>query len=106
MTITLATIAFGSLTMGYLACGMNLVEWGIMAVATLILFFPGIIHWATPMVDLPHLVVDGVWDHPVGRGLPDAESADPAEPEPDVAHPRTEEAEAEDFLISFYGKRK
>ena len=33
-TITLATIAFGSLTMGYLACGMNLLEWIIMAVAT------------------------------------------------------------------------
>jgi TRAP-type uncharacterized transport system fused permease subunit len=59
-TILLGTIAFGSLTMGYLACGMNIVEWGIMAVATLILFFPKIIHWATPTIDLPSLAVDGV----------------------------------------------
>ena len=60
ITITLATVAFGSLTMGYLACGMNILEWVIMAVATLILFFPGIIHWATPTIDLPSLVVDGL----------------------------------------------
>jgi len=60
ITIALATVAFGSLTMGYLACGMNIVEWIIMAVATLVLFFPGIIHWATPMIDLPSLVVDGL----------------------------------------------
>jgi TRAP transporter 4TM/12TM fusion protein len=60
LTILLATIAFGSLTMGYLACGMNIGEWVLMAVATLILFFPKIIHWATPMIDLPNLAVDGV----------------------------------------------
>ena len=46
--------------MGYLACGMNVLEWVIMAVATLILFFPEIIHWATPTVDLPTLAVDGL----------------------------------------------
>jgi hypothetical protein len=46
--------------MGYLACGMNVGEWVIMAVATLILFFPKLIHWATPMIDLPSLAVDGV----------------------------------------------
>ncbi len=60
VTIALATIAFGSLTMGYLVCGMNILEWALMAVATLFLFFPGIVHWATPMIDLPHLVVDGL----------------------------------------------
>ncbi|MGD9546318.1 MAG: TRAP transporter permease [Candidatus Krumholzibacteriia bacterium] len=60
LTIALGTIAFGSLTMGYLACGMSLLEWGIMAVATLILFFPGIIHAVTPTVDLPSLAVDGL----------------------------------------------
>jgi len=60
ITIILGTIAFGSLSMGYLACGMSILEWGIMAVATLILFFPGVIHWATPMVELPSLGVDGL----------------------------------------------
>ncbi|MFH2054103.1 MAG: TRAP transporter fused permease subunit [bacterium] len=60
LTIALGTIAFGSLTMGYLACGMSLLEWGIMAIATLILFFPGIIHAVTPTVDLPSLAVDGL----------------------------------------------
>jgi TRAP-type uncharacterized transport system fused permease subunit len=60
LTILLGTIAFGSLTMGYLACGMNVLEWAIMAVATLILFFPKIIHWATPGVDLPVLGVDAL----------------------------------------------
>ncbi|MBU2502716.1 TRAP transporter fused permease subunit [bacterium] len=60
LTIALGTVAFGSLTMGYLACGMSLLEWGIMAIATLILFFPGIIHAVTPTVDLPSLAVDGL----------------------------------------------
>ncbi|MBU8871978.1 MAG: TRAP transporter fused permease subunit [Gemmatimonadales bacterium] len=57
LTITLATIAFGSLTMGYLACGMNPLEWVIMAFATTILFFPGLVHWAFH-VDIPGLLVD------------------------------------------------
>ena len=60
ITITLATVAFGSLTMGYLACGMNILEWVIMAVATIILFFPGLIHGLFHGLDLPSLVVDGV----------------------------------------------
>ncbi|MFN2369998.1 MAG: TRAP transporter permease [Candidatus Krumholzibacteriia bacterium] len=60
LTILLGTIAFGSLTMGYMVCGMNVLEWAIMAVATLILFFPKIIHWATPGTDLPVLGVDAV----------------------------------------------
>ncbi len=59
-TILLGTIAFGSLTMGYFVCGMNITEWIITAVATLILLFPNIIHWATPTVDLPSLAVDGL----------------------------------------------
>jgi type IV secretory pathway TrbD component len=58
-TITLATVAFGSLTMGYLACGMNILEWVIMAVATAILFFPGLVH-AALHVDVPAFLVDGV----------------------------------------------
>jgi TRAP-type uncharacterized transport system fused permease subunit len=58
VTITLATVAFSSLTMGYLACGMNPLEWVIMAVATVVLFFPGIVH-GLAHVDVPHLVVDG-----------------------------------------------
>jgi TRAP transporter 4TM/12TM fusion protein len=56
-TITLATIAFGSLTMGYLACGMNLVEWVIMAVATVILYFPGLFHKVIPL-HIPDVGVD------------------------------------------------
>ncbi len=63
LTITMATIAFGSLTMGYLSCGMSIIEWVIMAVATVILFFPDIVH--TVGISLPSLVVDalgiGLW---------------------------------------------
>ena len=56
-TITLATVAFGSLTMGYLSCGMSIFEWIVMAVATVILFFPGVVNWATGL-NLPDLLVD------------------------------------------------
>lgn len=58
-TITLGTIAFGSLTMGYLLCSTNIVEWIIFALATALLFFPGLFNWATGM-DLPSLMVDAV----------------------------------------------
>jgi TRAP transporter 4TM/12TM fusion protein len=58
-TITLATVAFGSLTMGYLACGMNILEWVIMAVATAILFFPGLLH-AALHVDVHPFLIDGI----------------------------------------------
>jgi TRAP transporter 4TM/12TM fusion protein len=47
ITIVLGTIAFGSLTMGYFLCGTNLAEWIICAVATVLLFFPDILPWAT-----------------------------------------------------------
>jgi len=56
-TIALATVAFGSLTMGYLVCGMNPLEWIIMAVATVVLFFPGLVHGLLHL-DVPALVVD------------------------------------------------
>ncbi len=58
VTITMATIAFGSLTMGYLSCGMNIPEWVIMAVATIILFFPDIVHKVG--IDIPYLAVDAI----------------------------------------------
>ncbi|MCP4292258.1 MAG: TRAP transporter fused permease subunit [bacterium] len=58
LTITLATVAFGSLTMGYLSCGMSIPEWIIMALATAILFFPGLVHKVG--INLPDLVVDGL----------------------------------------------
>ena len=58
-TIALATVAFGSLTMGYLSCGMNILEWVIMAVATVILFFPDIVHGVLH-VNVPDLAVDGL----------------------------------------------
>ncbi len=57
VTITMATVAFGSLTMGYLSCGMNPVEWVIMAVATVILFFPDIVHGIG--IQVPSLAIDG-----------------------------------------------
>ncbi len=58
-TIILGTIAFGSLTMGYMSCGMNPLEWIVMAVATVILFFPGIVH-STIHLNIPSIMVDGI----------------------------------------------
>ncbi|MBT8339856.1 MAG: TRAP transporter large permease subunit, partial [Desulfatitalea sp.] len=58
-TIILGTIAFGSLTMGYFLCPTTVLEWIICAMATLLLFFPKIVHWAVG-IDLPTLVVDAV----------------------------------------------
>ncbi len=55
ITITLGTIAFGSLTMGYLVCPTNIIEWIIMAIATALLFFPGLLHSWAP---IPDFVVD------------------------------------------------
>jgi TRAP-type uncharacterized transport system fused permease subunit len=64
ITIVLGTIAFGSLTMGYFLCPTNLIEWGLEAVATLLLFFPRIILWITGM-DFPIFIIDlagiGLW---------------------------------------------
>jgi TRAP-type uncharacterized transport system fused permease subunit len=63
-TIVLGTIAFGSLTMGYFLCPTTIAEWIICAVATLLLFFPKLVHWAVG-VDFPVLIVDligiGLW---------------------------------------------
>lgn len=59
VTITLATMAFGSVTMGYLSCGMNVLEWIIMAVATTILFFPDLGHMMLPF-GLPSLAIDAI----------------------------------------------
>ncbi|MGD8563011.1 MAG: TRAP transporter fused permease subunit, partial [Desulfarculaceae bacterium] len=63
-TIVLATIAFGSLTMGYFLCPTNLVEWAIFALATALLFFPKLLNWATGL-NLPLIVGDvvgiGLW---------------------------------------------
>ena len=64
VTIVLGTIAFGSLTMGYFLCGTTVPEWIIAAVATLLLFFPKLLPWATG-VAVPLLMVDllgiGLW---------------------------------------------
>jgi len=43
ITITLGTIAFGSLTMGYMLCATTILEWFIFAVATTLLFFPALL---------------------------------------------------------------
>ena len=58
LTITMATVAFGSLTMGYLSCGMSIPEWAIMAVATVILFFPHIVHKVG--ISMPDLAIDAL----------------------------------------------
>ncbi len=47
-TIVLATIAFGSLTMGYLLCATTIFEWCIFAVATAVLFFPKLLSHYMP----------------------------------------------------------
>lgn len=64
LTITLGTIAFGSLTMGYFMCGTTILEWIICAVATLLLFFPKLLPWITGL-PIPTLAVDfigiGLW---------------------------------------------
>ena len=51
LTIILGTIAFGSLTMGYLLCSTTIVEWFIFAVATALLFFPELLPWALSLGD-------------------------------------------------------
>lgn len=64
LTVILGTIAFGSLTMGYLLCSTNLVEWIIFALATALLFFPKLLPWATG-IDFPLIIADfigvGLW---------------------------------------------
>lgn len=56
-TITLGTIAFGSLSMGYLLCATTVLEWFIFAIATALLFFPHLLLWATGL-PIPDIVVD------------------------------------------------
>jgi TRAP transporter 4TM/12TM fusion protein len=58
-TIILGTIAFGSVTMGYFLCSTTVSEWIICAVATILLFFPQLVPWATGL-PIPVLLVDGV----------------------------------------------
>jgi TRAP transporter 4TM/12TM fusion protein len=58
-TIVLGTIAFGALTMGYFLCSTTIFEWTLAAVATLLLFFPKLLVWATGL-DIPTLMVDGI----------------------------------------------
>ncbi|MCB2186138.1 MAG: TRAP transporter fused permease subunit [Deltaproteobacteria bacterium] len=64
LTIVLGTIAFGSLTMGYFLCPMTIVEWALMAVATLLLFFPEFPDWLFHF-NVPKLFSDfagiGLW---------------------------------------------
>ena len=52
ITITLGTIAFGSLTMGYMLCPTTWYEWIVFAAATALLFFPGLLHSWTPVPKL------------------------------------------------------
>jgi TRAP transporter 4TM/12TM fusion protein len=52
LTITLGTIAFGSVTMGYLLCPTKWYEWIIFATATALLFFPELLHGWTPVPKL------------------------------------------------------
>ena len=57
ITIILGTIAFSSLTMGYLVCGTNIIEWIILAAATTLLFFPDLVGFFTGLKP-PTIVVD------------------------------------------------
>jgi TRAP transporter 4TM/12TM fusion protein len=63
-TIALGTIGFGALTMGYFLCSTTIFEWILCAFATLFLFFPQVLPWATG-IGVPTLVVDvlgiGLW---------------------------------------------
>ncbi len=64
ITIILGTVAFSSLTMGYLLCPMALGEWIVLAFATALLFFPKLLSWVT-FLDFPTFVADllgiGLW---------------------------------------------
>ena len=64
ITIILGTVAFSSLTMGYLLCPTNILEWAILALATALLFFPELLPWATSM-DIPTFWADILGDRAV-----------------------------------------
>ena len=64
VTILLGTIAFGSLTMGYLVCPTKVGEWIVLALATTLLFFPELLNKVTGL-GTPKLLADflgiGLW---------------------------------------------
>jgi TRAP transporter 4TM/12TM fusion protein len=59
ITITLGTIAFGAVTMGYMLCPTKVYEWAIFALATALLYFPGLLSWATGL-EIPRILVSVV----------------------------------------------
>jgi TRAP transporter 4TM/12TM fusion protein len=62
VTITLGTIAFGSVTMGYFLCPTNVLEWIVAAVATALLFFPQLLSSWTPVPKIgADLIGIGLW---------------------------------------------
>ena len=61
-TIILGTVAFGSLTMGYFLCPTTIIEWCIYALATALLFFPGLLSGWTPVPKIgADLIGIGLW---------------------------------------------
>ena len=62
ITITLGTIAFGSVTMGYFLCPTNVLEWLVAAAATALLFFPQLLSSWTPVPKIgADLIGIGLW---------------------------------------------
>lgn len=57
LTCALGTITFSALTMGYLICPTNVIEWIVAAVGTVLLLFPMVFGKITGL-ELPGIVVD------------------------------------------------
>lgn len=57
LTCALGTITFSALTMGYLVCPTNVIEWIVAAVGTVLLLFPMTLQAVLPF-ETPSLVVD------------------------------------------------
>ncbi len=57
LTCALGTITFSALTMGYLICPTNVLEWIIAALGTILLLFPHVLY-DTLGLSIPALVVD------------------------------------------------
>ena len=57
LTCALGTITFSALTMGYLICPTNVLEWIVAAAGTVLLLFPHVLYDSIGL-DIPALLVD------------------------------------------------
>ncbi len=57
LTCALGTITFSALTMGYMVCPTNIIEWVVAAIGTVLLLFPHVLY-ETLNVNIPALAVD------------------------------------------------